>query len=352
MVDYIIFPPIRHLNLIGDVMFYNESGNISSFISILESDDQSEIASLLSQVGGMSRQNITSMMFAASFPQVSNDVFKRVVDSVTRWGDQFRGAERERFDKLRSDPEAFEEEIYMVASGNRILDLMDAHLTLAEVNKLTRGRTPLHLAVLYKKLNGEPDFPEYAVIRYLTSCYLLNSMKPDSFNNESAIDCARGMSDPFLIRLLTDSTHCDPLDHLLFFHNKGQAIVSTNYWTSKEAKCGLCFLTWKANAARLLVPDPVKPVIREMRKARYVIVSRGLWHEQGEREAFELLFEDGSDNQLCLHILAEQTDKLMPDDKSSGFWVTVWTRGGEKLRLPGKYRNVASIPCLSPWGAH
>ena len=64
----------------------------------------------------------------------------------------------------------------------------------------------------------------------------------------------------------------------------------------------------------------------------------------------ELLFEDGSDSPFCLHLVAEQTDRLLPENnQGGGFYVTVWTRGGEKLRLPGKYRQVAAIPCLAPW---
>lgn len=137
---------------------------------------------------------------------------------------------------------------------------------------------------------------------------------------------------------------------MLTITNKGQAIESTNYWDSEHAKAGYCYLSWNAGAARLLMPDALKPAIREMRTAQYVIVSRGPWREHGNRDALELLFEDGSDTPYCLHLVAEQTDRLLPEDnQGGGFVVTVWTRGGEKLRLPGKYRTVPDIPCLDPW---
>lgn len=137
---------------------------------------------------------------------------------------------------------------------------------------------------------------------------------------------------------------------MLTFGNKGQALIQTNYWDSDHAKAGCCFLSWNAGAARLLLPDALKPALRGMRQARYVIISRGLWAEQGGREALELLFEDKSDSPFCLHIVAEQTDRLLPEvDQGGGFPVTVWTRGGEKLRLPGKYRIVPTIPCLEEW---
>jgi len=140
---------------------------------------------------------------------------------------------------------------------------------------------------------------------------------------------------------------------MLTIVNRGQAIESTNYWDTEHAQAGLFYLTWNAGAGRLLVPDPQKAAVREMRTAQYVIVSRGPWPDQGGRDALELLFEDGSDSPYCLHLSAEQTDRLLPEtDQGGGFVITVWTRGGQKLRLPGKYRTVDVIPCLQPWSDH
>lgn len=137
---------------------------------------------------------------------------------------------------------------------------------------------------------------------------------------------------------------------MLTIKNKGQAIESTNYWDSTYAQRGLMYLSWNAGAARLLLPDTLKGELREMRSSRYVIVSRGPWHEHGGRDALELLFEDGSDSPYVVHLMAEQTDRLLPEDnQGGGFVVTVWTRGGEKLRIPGKYREVDGLPCLQPW---
>lgn len=140
---------------------------------------------------------------------------------------------------------------------------------------------------------------------------------------------------------------------MLIIENRGQAITRTNYWDSEHAARGFVYLTWNARAGRVLLPDAAKPMLREMRGAREVIVSRGPWPEQGGRDALELLFEDGSDAPFCVHLAAEQCDRLLPDrDQGGGFVVTVWTRGGEKLRLPGRYRTVAAIPCLAPWAEH
>ncbi len=87
---------------------------------------------------------------------------------------------------------------------------------------------------------------------------------------------------------------------MLMIGNNGQSISSTNYWDSEPAKSGFCFLSWNANAARLLVPDTFESAISEMRSAKYVIVSRGPWPEQSRREALELLFEDESDSLSAL----------------------------------------------------
>ena len=140
---------------------------------------------------------------------------------------------------------------------------------------------------------------------------------------------------------------------MLTIENKGQAIARTNYWDSDHAKAGLFYLSWNAGAGRLLVPDSQKPMLREMRSAKYVIVSRGPWTDQGGRDTLELLFEDGSDAPFVVHLVAEQCDRMIPEkDQGGGFVVTAWTQGGEKFRLPGKYRVVNALPCLEPWVAH
>lgn len=137
---------------------------------------------------------------------------------------------------------------------------------------------------------------------------------------------------------------------IITIENAGQRILKTNYWDSEHAEKGYFYLSWNAGAGRVLVPDSQKPALREMKTGKYVIVSRGPWPEQGGREGIELLFEDGSDNPYCVHLVSEQCDRLIPDyQQGGGVDIIVLTRGGEKLRLPGKYRHVEKIPCLEPW---
>ena len=135
--------------------------------------------------------------------------------------------------------------------------------------------------------------------------------------------------------------------------NRGQAIAHTNYWDSDHARQGLIFLSWNAGAGRLLVPDAQKAALREMKGAREVIVSRGPLVDQGHRDALEILFEDDSDSPYVIHIVAEMTDRPIPDrEQGGGFVVTAWTRGGLKGRWPGRYRVVERLPWLQPWADH
>jgi hypothetical protein len=137
---------------------------------------------------------------------------------------------------------------------------------------------------------------------------------------------------------------------MLVIENQGQTIARTNYWDSEGARHGVLYLSWNAGAGRLLVPDNQTHILRELKGASEVIVSRGTWREQGNRDALELLWEDGSDSPFAIQLLAVQTDRLIPEShQGGGFVITVWTRAGIKGRWPGRYRVVESIPDLSPW---
>lgn len=135
--------------------------------------------------------------------------------------------------------------------------------------------------------------------------------------------------------------------------NRGQAILSTDYWDSKHAQAGAFFLSWNAGAARLLIPDSQKSVLREMKGASEVIVSRGPWIEHGRRDALELLWEDDSDSPFAIHLVAEQTDRLIPEsDQGAGLTVSAWTRNGIAASWPARYRLVERIPWLRAWEEH
>ena len=140
---------------------------------------------------------------------------------------------------------------------------------------------------------------------------------------------------------------------MLTIQNQGKAIVQTNFFDMEQARKGFFYLSWNAGAGRLLVPDVHIGLIPDMVVAQYVIVSRGPWRAQGNRDALELVFEDGSDAPFSLQLMAEQTDRLLPDDsQGGGFDVIVQTRQGPQATRPGRYRVVPEIPCMEPWRAH
>lgn len=96
---------------------------------------------------------------------------------------------------------------------------------------------------------------------------------------------------------------------MFFIENEGQAVARTDYWQSVQAQARYVYLSWNAGAARLLVPDAAKHLLREMRGAEYVIISKGTLHG---RDALELIFEDGSDAPFVIHMLSEHVRSPAP----------------------------------------
>lgn len=129
--------------------------------------------------------------------------------------------------------------------------------------------------------------------------------------------------------------------------NNHQEISSTNYFDSEPAKEGLFFLSWNAGAARLLIPDSQYSSLDEFKTAKYVIISRG---KHFGRDTVELLFEDFTDSPFVIYIVAEQCDRMLPQDESGCDTIlTAWTRAGKQFSLPAKYRVVDTLPDLSEW---
>lgn len=71
--------------------------------------------------------------------------------------------------------------------------------------------------------------------------------------------------------------------------NDGPLIQTTNYYDSEAASRGLLYVSWNANAARVLVPDSQLAMVAEMKTGKECIVSAGPT-ERGL--AYELLFEE------------------------------------------------------------
>lgn len=141
---------------------------------------------------------------------------------------------------------------------------------------------------------------------------------------------------------------------LLRFENNGQELLSTNFWTSEENYRGVFLAVINAGAVRLLVPNPHRALVPEMRTGTEVIISKGAY--QGET-AYEFLFDDHTDDPFHLLLSAHQ---MVPggivdtehgrDDITVSVWVSDRQAPKKVLELPGRFRVVETLPCLRAWG--
>lgn len=140
------------------------------------------------------------------------------------------------------------------------------------------------------------------------------------------------------------------MNQLILIENNGQELSHTNFWDHQMAARGFLFLSWNAGSARLLVPDNQKLMIDEIRSAKYAIISVGRLNGKSGPVALEILFEDNSDSPFSVQINYEQCDRILPKSAHrSEFLMSIWTRDGEALQMPGKYRVVDKLPYLKEW---
>jgi hypothetical protein len=132
--------------------------------------------------------------------------------------------------------------------------------------------------------------------------------------------------------------------------NNGPEIASTNFWETPHAHAGKVFLSLNAGCFRLLLPEDLEDQLAEMRTARNVVISRGPWPGGGKADAIEVLFDDGTDSPLAIHIGTEQVDQLPLDsDAGKPCKFAVYICGpARSLTLPARYRRSAQLPDLSP----
>jgi hypothetical protein len=139
---------------------------------------------------------------------------------------------------------------------------------------------------------------------------------------------------------------------LLVIQNDGMLITNTNYWTSDYVRRGYCFCSVNEGCVRLLLPAPTSSLSDlnddVFAQTRYVIISRG--KRQG-RDAYEMLFEDGSSCPYVLSTLANQWDRAIPasDSGRTDIAFHVYRSGRLARRLTARYRFVKQVPCLKRW---
>jgi len=130
--------------------------------------------------------------------------------------------------------------------------------------------------------------------------------------------------------------------------NDGADIKTTNYWDTDHAKKGIIHFSVNGGCIRALVPECMAEVVVEMATGREVILSRGPFPSQGQDDAFEVMFEDNTDNPFALHVSIGQWD-MVP--KQSDKWIfAAWTAEGKVFQCDKcLVRQVPSLPWLKPW---
>lgn len=139
---------------------------------------------------------------------------------------------------------------------------------------------------------------------------------------------------------------------LLTIGNDGSSIHSTNYWGSELEADGRFFMSLNAGTFRLLLPRGSECAIDEMKAAKNVVISRGVWPRAGLSDGVEILFDDRTSAPFALFSGVNGCDRLPSDSEQGkcGFTVWTWMAGSPECRItrPCWYRRVPSIPCLKP----
>ena len=130
--------------------------------------------------------------------------------------------------------------------------------------------------------------------------------------------------------------------------NNGPDIEKTNYWSTRQAKDGIIYFSVNAGCIRALVPESKKNIIQEMKTGKKVIISRGPFPSQGREDAFEILFDDYSNDPFVIFTGVDQWDLAPEQDDRWTF--TAWTTHGKVYHCDQcKVRHVDKLPCLKPW---
>lgn len=161
---------------------------------------------------------------------------------------------------------------------------------------------------------------------------------------------------PIVMRLVRTATRTAiPRDPAIRVRLEGEDLVESAYWDSVLAARGVLYLVLHDGGVALLVPPSLEYAVPEMRTGREVIVTRGPWPEQGQKDALELLWEDGTGAPFAVHLSAPQCSglaALRQDLSVPG--CRVYTRGRDgRPQLAGTWRarvrRAERLPYLRPW---
>lgn len=136
---------------------------------------------------------------------------------------------------------------------------------------------------------------------------------------------------------------------IIQWENDGQELVSTNFWETEAGKKHFA-ISPNAGCLRLLLPESYQHALPDMAACEYVIMSR-LRTISPIGVAYELLFEDHSDEPYSMHTSAHACLGMHPlaDHKPVKRVFSVWIEGPRKVfEKPLYCRYVPRLPWLKP----
>lgn len=143
---------------------------------------------------------------------------------------------------------------------------------------------------------------------------------------------------------------------MITIRSEGPRLLSTNYWSTEHARRGLAYLSVNAGAFRLLLPAAlVTSVLTEIAAAPLVatVITRG--RLPSGAEAYEVLWDDGSDEPFSLTVDVRQADRLVPASETGRAVALALYGPGPSdesvalLRSDEAHFRCAPLPCLRPW---
>ena len=130
----------------------------------------------------------------------------------------------------------------------------------------------------------------------------------------------------------------------IHYINQDAERVCTSYWGSHMEKQGLFFLWWNDGEGRLLVPRKYEHTVDEMLTGRKVIIICGNRLFVTDKNAVEILFDDGTDAPFYVEVNSRQCSQLLPDNENGiTFPFGIWTRAGQVAKFTGCYKYAAKF---------
>jgi hypothetical protein len=134
---------------------------------------------------------------------------------------------------------------------------------------------------------------------------------------------------------------------MIQIENRGGEIRFTNFWTSEYARSGLYFVSINTGTVRLLVPTAMEPTLSDMKTAKQIVLTRGIYEG---RDSVEIMFDDRSDNPFVIFLEVRQFDRVWPareDGRRCAF--LIYTAKGKVWTENCYLRRIDKLPLMTPW---